>query len=803
MKWRKTMPKSNQIEMELKIREATRVNDPDQRFVDALWQKIEQQEPAPSSSFQGRALYQRPAFVILVVMLLLIGALFIGFGPKKVSAFIRDIFSMNDPGLQAVEEAGLVTDLDISAEPTVIAPLDSDLEKPNDAFPLSLSETIDDMTVVLEWVYVDEGRLAAGFTRESIPSDYVFGAPTIDFKSPELQGINIYGETISGSSSQFIFTSNHHIHVDEVGDQIDFSLDLPLIKFGDYESPPLAKFHFDLEDIPIYRGKTIPLQQTKSVSINNVEVELKSVRITPSNTELEVCYDFPPGDETDWFMPDPSLQIGNGPIEIGHSFRYYGEIDGKHCGRIGFMIGDASGAEQLTFTVKSLYIPIPQELPEERILAANDSLEPYGIEIAPAPSGQTGSPGGWVFVKQPEWENTPENSVNNPVLKVFNALREKMDGPWIFVIDIPSDSDFNPEQTEMIETPESPIDSQTQSDITVTLDWVFVDALRAGLGYTITGLPNEPEAAGVLGEAHLMDAEGNLLDVYGAKSSEIHWVEGEPGVIQGTWSVAFPEPVLEEEMQLQWAITLDGTNTMYYLAGFPIDPAATPYPMGEHPPFIPEGNVGTFTFDFTAEVHPLSIVENPSSTTVNGVMMSAPKAIVTPSMAKVMICYQKPTERDWWIWEASLGSLKERGSMSGGRVIYDTDYQLKAGANPDESLWVIPPDFQTLEHGRCILMDFLQGQSNPAEPLILRVDSLNISPPEVIPESELETAREILKAQGIEFNYMTSHSAGGGGGGGIEFTVLPEGMTDQEAYAKYNEALGYVRTGPWEITLIP
>ena len=795
------MPKTNQIEMELKVREATWVNDPDQHFVDALWHKIEQQEPTPNNSFQGRALYQRPAFVILVVTLLLIGALFIGFGPKKVSAFIRDIFSMNDPGLQAVEEAGLVTDLDLSAEPTVMDTA-ATAEVPKEVTPLSISQSLNEITVTLDWVYIDSGRLALAFTPDAMPPELSFGTPRLTFDgfTPDQREGSV--QSVRNDNGQYIFVTYQVINPAIVGDQINFSVDIPLMKPADPEWEEQALYHFDLQGIPVYAGRTVPIQQTAATSVNNIEVRLESVVVSPSYTDVIVCYDFPPGDAPFWHIFDSSVQIGESAEESMRSYNYLSNIEDDHCVQMGFPIGNATPGDRLVFRVNQMEVPltIQDELPAERIYAANETLAEYGIEIAPAPAVESEGPGGWVFVNEPEQGMTPEE---DPRMRVYYALLETVAGPWEFYVDLPKSSLFD--QTIEITpepTPEA-IGSQTQSDVTVTMDWVFVDALRAGVGFTITGLPYEPEASGVLGEAHLMDTEGNLLDMFGAMSSEIHWVEGEPGVIQGTWSVAFPEPVLDDEVQLQWAITLDGTNTMYYLAGFPIDPAATPYPMGEHPPFIPEGNVGTFTFDFTAEVHPLSIVENTQTTSVNGVLMSAPKAIVTPSMAKVMICYQKPTERDWWIWEASLGSLKERGSMTGGRVIYDTDYQLKAGANPDASLWVIPPDFQALEHGRCILMDFLQGQSNPAEPLILRVDSLNISPPEVIPESELAAAREILKAQGIEFNYMTSRSAGGGGGGGIEFTVLPEGMTDQEAYAKYNEALGYVRTGPWEITLIP
>ena len=135
------------------------------------------------------------------------------------------------------------------------------------------------------------------------------------------------------------------------------------------------------------------------------------------------------------------------------------------------------------------------------------------------------------------------------------------------------------------------------------------------------------------------------LDGSGVGSSEISRVEGEPGVIQGTWSAGFREPLQVSEIQLEWVITLDGTETMYAIAGFPMDPEATPYPRGEHPPFLPENFVGTYTFDFTAEVHPYTVLENLPPATVNDIQMVVPKALVTPSMTKAMVCYQKPTEK--------------------------------------------------------------------------------------------------------------------------------------------------------------
>ena len=727
------MHKTDQIEMEMKLREITRVNGPDQQFVESLWQKFEQQEETPMKPNKQRSLFARPVFIILAVAVLLVSALFIGFGPKKVSAFLRDIFSSYDPGLQEVEEAGLVTDLGLSAEPALL-PEEELSEETHQIYPVGLSQTIEGNTLTLDWVYVDEGRLALAYTTQELQEGLTIGEPILTFTgySPKQQNGSI--QSMDGETNQTLYTSYQLIQMDAAGEFLNFSVNLPLVHPDDPNQAPVAQFHFDLENVPLYRGFTVYLQQIHQVTLNGISVQLKSVQIAPDFTDVVLCSDPANGGVSLEAIQDATFQFGEGSST---AFSSQNILDGQ-CNRLRFNLNNSDKATSATFTLNAL--------------AATGSSDP-------------------------------------------------LSGPWSFYMDIPTAAIFIAEESAEPPVEAAPVASQTQSDVTVTLDWVFVDALRAGVGYTITGLPEVPEATGLLGEVYMSDAEGNRIDGSGVGSSEISRVEGEPGVIQGTWSAGFREPLQVSEIQLEWVITLDSTETMYAIAGFPMDPEATPYPRGEHPPFLPENFVGTYTFDFTAEVHPYTVLENLPPATVNDIQMVVPKALVTPSMTKAMVCYQKPTEKDWWIYEASLGSLKERGPMIGGHVVYDTDYALKPGTEADGVLWVVPDDFQTVEHGRCLILNFLQGQSNPSSPLILTVDGLQISPPEIFPEDELAAAREILKAQGIEFDYYTTQGQGGGGGG-IDFPVLPEGMTHEEAYWKFIEAMGYKFTGPWNITLI-
>jgi hypothetical protein len=791
------MFKSNQMDMELKIRELTYLDEPSPLFVHTLWLKMKNLDPQVRRISEPRVIHWRPVWIVLLVLVIMMSALFIGFGPQKVYGFIRQIFGFSDAGLQAVQEAGLVTDLDISSQPTVVTAGGSDVEMPKGAHQVALSQTIDDLTVTLDWAYVDEGRLALGFSMDLMPSDLLFDVPRITYAHELPSNWQINNQSMTIGAEHILFISYQVIQVDFFGEQIDFSVDLPLISSPDEPENVLATFHFDLKEIPVYRGMTIQLQQTNAVSINNVEVILNSIHITPSNTELDICYDFPPNEENAWYLPEPTLQIGNGLEETGHSFTYQGEENGKHCARINFRIGNAGNAERLIFKINSLYVPLPEKLPDERIFAVNEALAEYGLEIAPATDKVTDGLGGWVFVEEPEWESYSFN----PSLLVMDLLREKMTGPWTFYVDIPTAGDFNPDMEEIIKTDGPPIGSQTLADVTVTLDWVFVDALRAGVGYTVTGLPDVPEASGLQGEINLYDSQGLLVGGSGVGSSTISRVEDQPGTLQGTWSVGFLEPLTVSEAQFQLVMSLGSSDMRNHIAGFPIEPEATPYPPYEFPPDLPEGPVGTFTFDFTAPIHPLMIVDQIPPVTVNGTQVWVPRAEVTASMSKVMICYEKPSDRDWWIMNASVHSGDEGERTSGGRVLYDTDYTLKPITLADLSKWEVPQAFLQVEHGRCLLLDFLQGQSNPSDELVLEIESMEISPPEVFPEDELAAVREILRSEGIEFNNEISRSSGGGGGG-INFTVLPEGMSWETAYQKFIEALGYVHTGPWEITLI-
>ena len=140
--------------------------------------------------------------------------------------------------------------------------------------------------------------------------------------------------------------------------------------------------------------------------------------------------------------------------------------------------------------------------------------------------------------------------------------------------------------------------------------------------------------------------------------------------------------------------------------------------------------------------------------------------------------------------ELQIGENKATGG--GGGVIYDTDF----GGYVTKGSF--PRDLPENVVGRCIIAGFPIGDLAKPGPLemVLTIPELQISMPEGFPDERINAAITQLRAEGIEMSFFTS-SGSGGGGGGYTFTAKPQGMTDEEAYHKFLEALGFIAPGPW------
>ncbi len=705
---------------------------------------------------------------------------------------------IGDPGMQSVEEAGLLTELDITAQPTILPAL-TPVSPPPAAALLGESQSLEGVSLTLDWAYLDESRLALGMSFSNLPPHLTLGSPEVTFVGiTPVQALG-WSQSLRTNQNQAEYISYQLIQIESMGDKVDLEIEVPLLQIGVETPQTLATFRFAVHDLKVYQGQTLPIQQTYAVRVNGVEVRLMSVRVTPSASEVVVCYDFPTPDAPFWYMQHATLQIGEGPEESYRTYRYLSEEPANpsqdHCVQLGFPVGNALGEKRLVLRVHKLVVPLTMQdrLPSERIASANQELAQYGIEIAPAPPEESEGPGGWKFIRRPTEVFDP---TQDPTVIVTQILEERFSGPWEFYIDIP-DASLQPGRPTPEPTPApTSLGSQTVGDVNVTLDWAFVDAKRIAVGYTVRGLPDIPEATELLGMMEITANQDNPLPWSEDGSSTISRLEGEPGTLQGTWSFVFAEPLNQPEIDLHLEITLDNAQRNQIIAQFAFPPEATPYPPGVFPPTLPDKNIGTFSFDFTAPVYPLQVIGPLPAVTANEIDMWVEKAELTPSFSSFLLCYPKPApaEKDWWTGRGTLQVRDVEVQNSSGRLLYDQDIGGELSLPPEISA-------RLGEHGRCINLNFLLGHANQAKSMTLTIPRLEQSMPEYIPDADLLAAQKKLAAQGIELNFMTASSSGGGGGGGFVFTQLPEGMDQNTAYERLMEALGFVHAGPWVFTI--
>lgn len=705
-------------------------------FVDQVYQRLIHQASHTTKKVHP-PFWQRRSWQAGLLTLGIVSALVLWIGPQRVYAHISNLFSWRDPGLDAIQQQDLVTEVHQTVLPAFLpSPTPAQILKP---FPVGLSQTQENITITLGWAYLDEGRLGLMFHFDSLPEDSFLDIPQVQFKEDIAHQPNGSIKSFHYDDHQAVYASFQVIQSVAVDGRVDLSVDLPLQRLIGGQSINLANFHFDVSGLSVFTGQTLSFEQTYAVRHNGLEIRLKSVRVTPTQSEIVVCYDVPSSEISSWNLRQGMIQFNEAETIVSSSYQVFNRNPQDHCVQLSFDAGSVSRTKHLTFWVDKL---------------------------------------------------------------VTESLDDEVRGPWKFSIDLPDAAVFGGQSLiETVQVENNHLSAQTQSDVTVTLDWVFVDALRAAVGYTIRGLPDQPEANILYGHIALKDNQGNYIGGAGVGTSEIARVAGQPGVLKGSYSVGFREPFTDPEAQFQLEMRLDGSQDLDLIAFFPTTPDSPTYPPGVFPPRLPEGYVGSYQFDFTAKVHPLTDWRELPPVEMNGVIIQVAQAQLTSSMSKISLCYIAPSSQDWWITNAILNNGIDQANPHSGSLLYDSDL----GYPPEESEddWRVPAMFKGKEHARCVTANFLLGLPNRDTGITLTIPYLEIPAPEVIPDAEIQVAHEKLKEKGIELVYATAASAGGGGGGGIIFSRLPEGMSQEEAYLLYRQALGYIHTGPWNLPLQP
>lgn len=347
------MRKTDRFKMEKNIRKATHVEDPRKEFVGTLRQRITGQDSPITGCLRFQNLSHRPVWFFLVIGFVLISVVYFSIGPKNVHAFIEDFNSL-DPGMETVEEAGMVTELEITSQFTI-----QDIDNSTQV-----------ITVILDWVYLDEGRLVLGVITEAVPSGLALDMPTITTEQSIKQNLAFSSISEEGNDNQIIFMAFNPIQMDNNDKQVDFSVDIPLIESADLDKTPLVVFHYDLEGIPVRRGISYEFEQSAPVLVDDLEFQLDFIQTTPSFTKVTFSVNLSAEDILALPKSDINLQIGDSPIIYDYFLLGITESEDLTCVQIGFLDGGLLGNERIIFRFKQNFIAIVESIstfsPNER-----------------------------------------------------------------------------------------------------------------------------------------------------------------------------------------------------------------------------------------------------------------------------------------------------------------------------------------------------------------------------------------------------------------------------------------------------
>jgi hypothetical protein len=195
--------------------------------------------------------------------------------------------------------------------------------------------------------------------------------------------------------------------------------------------------------------------------------------------------------------------------------------------------------------------------------------------------------------------------------------------------------------------------------------------------------------------------------------------------------------------------------------------------------------IADFRFDLDIPIRPALTFDPEQTVLANGIQMMLDRVVITPAFTQAYLCYFKPTEADWGIGsDATLRLDSQVVHLTSYSLLFDKS--LGDGSKGGELGWTPP-----VKDGRCVKIGFPIGSADPKS-FVLTLPTLEQSTPEVIPEEEAAAAYEILKAEGIDLEWHNVDH-----GAYPEFKRLPLGMSEEEAYRQFIQALGYIHPGSW------
>jgi len=310
-------------------------------------------------------------------------------------------------------------------------------------------QTIKGITAVIDWVYVDESRVALQYTISNLdwPDGVMLDATSVQVSSTSIENIGYGGGgmgilpvdkgTTTGNIDQLLVDGT--LNADE-HPIIDMSVDVPVngatamprsAPQGNLSLPNIGTFHFEFT-APVYKGNRFEnIEQT--VVANGVSMTLKSLMLNLSRAEAVICFQMPSA--KDWGLTASIINIGGSDYPYsgrgllpGKDGKEFSLTDPERCGSIGFDITYDESATSVTLTVPKLLASLPELIDKEHVNTANQRLADRGIQFDYVPVNHGVN---IEIIKRPE--GVPDIEIY-PL--IWEALSDQYEGPWVFQVEI-------------------------------------------------------------------------------------------------------------------------------------------------------------------------------------------------------------------------------------------------------------------------------------------------------------------------------------------------------------------------------
>ena len=288
-----------------------------------------------------------------IVLLVLLGL----FAVTGVAYAVYQYF--NDVGLQSASNAGLISTVNVTAQPTRMPTA----TPPEPVTVIGNSQTLEGVSLTLEWVYLMDGQQAFGFSVAGLEGGKAIGMPVMGFGRlvPEQYrgaGLAVKDNTqpVTGTYvvNQIVRDENTFGKTDT---RTDVSIDIPLLEEN---GQVLNTFRFEVKNELVHDGPFAG-GNVYSTRANGQEMSLDWILLSSKTVQARLC--FTPPDGKDWTIAPPSIQLvaditqlGSAPQVVSSQSTTPTTENGVRCQIMTFPVG-ASGAQAFTLNASELSTP--------------------------------------------------------------------------------------------------------------------------------------------------------------------------------------------------------------------------------------------------------------------------------------------------------------------------------------------------------------------------------------------------------------------------------------------------------------